>query len=293
MASIYSIENAELFLEVSSFGAEWKNLKAFNRQRSCLWTGRKEIWPRQAPLLFPVVGKLKDGCYNLANERYFLSPHGFARDSEFSLISRSENAMTFELSSTDESFKSYPFSFSFEVTYSLKGPSLISYYKIKNTGQYQDMPFSIGAHAAFSFDWLNSAQFWDSVVIEFEKSESDFKLLNGAGLLDLNSRAELQLQNRQIALKKDLFAKDALILTPIESRWVEMHIVGGSKIRVNFDEACAFGLWSKKVDEFICLEPWWGLPDTTDHLGNFESKRGLMWLAPGETKIISWSVTFS
>ena len=45
-----------------------------------------EGWNRHAPILFPIVGKLKDGKTIIDGKECFMGQHGFARDMEFEEI---------------------------------------------------------------------------------------------------------------------------------------------------------------------------------------------------------------
>ena len=50
------------------------------------------IWPRHAPVLFPIVGRLKDDTLRHDGKAYRLTQHGFARDRRFAWLNRSTTA---------------------------------------------------------------------------------------------------------------------------------------------------------------------------------------------------------
>lgn len=288
----HSIENDDIYLEVDSFGAEWRVLKGFKKKASCLWGGTPEVWPRHSPVLFPIVGKLNGNSYQLNERSYSLNQHGFARDHEFVLENASGNELVFLLNSNAETLRLYPFQFELRIRYSLKANALSTLYEVKNLEGSRDLPFSIGAHPGFSYDWLSQGKQWSDVLVRFHENEGTFRVLNG-GLVDVSLRSKAEISARKLQLVPDLFDQDALILEKIRSRWVELATGDHDRlIRMEFDKAYAFGLWSKKVQEFICLEPWWGIADPLGHKGDLREKPGITWLKPGESWHTQWRLVF-
>ena len=56
----YTIENEELILVISSHGAEVRSLKDKKTGREYMWCGDAAHWGRVSPVLFPIVGAVKD-----------------------------------------------------------------------------------------------------------------------------------------------------------------------------------------------------------------------------------------
>ena len=56
---LYRISNDMLEVEVSPHGAELYSLYDKQQKVQLLWQGDAQYWPRRAPILFPIVGKLK------------------------------------------------------------------------------------------------------------------------------------------------------------------------------------------------------------------------------------------
>jgi galactose mutarotase-like enzyme len=117
--ALHTIKNKYLSASVNSLGAELSSLKT--SQDELLWQADKSVWPRHAPVLFPIVGKLKNDNYRFKEQEYKLSQHGFARDQEFVLIHQDERSLEFELTATEETLRVYPFrlSVSFFIDHSL------------------------------------------------------------------------------------------------------------------------------------------------------------------------------
>ena len=72
-----------LEIKTKKAGAELTSIKLNEEEK--LHQG-KEHWNRQAPILFPIVGQIKDGQTLINNKQYKMRQHGFARDMEFEEI---------------------------------------------------------------------------------------------------------------------------------------------------------------------------------------------------------------
>lgn len=287
--SVVSLQNDHIHLSVSSFGAEWQGLHAFRTMRSCLWSGVPSVWARKAPLLFPVIGRLKGSLVRWQGQDLRLTQHGFARDCEFEVIDHTASRVELILRSGCELRSDYPFQFDFRVRYELIKNAIKTTFQVTNPSRQEVLPFSVGAHPAFSYDWLTGGENWRNLEIQFERDEAPFQLLTD-GLLDDKRQVPWA---RKLPLTDNFFGNDALILKAVKSSWVELGTVeSGRKIRMEFEEPRALGLWSKKIDEFICLEPWWGIPDFMDSNQELANKEGLIWLEPQTEWQRSWKIQF-
>ena len=89
-----TLQNQNLTLCVDPFGAQMMELGS-KQGTQFLWNGDKQYWPDRAPVLFPYVARLTDGCYTLCGERYSMDIHGFAKDSVFTIEEQSSDSVTF------------------------------------------------------------------------------------------------------------------------------------------------------------------------------------------------------
>ena len=90
------ISNSKLSATINHYGAELVSLQS-NLKKEYIWEGNPEYWGKHAPILFPIVGTLKNNSYIYNDKAYQLSRHGFARDTVFDLINQSENELIFSL----------------------------------------------------------------------------------------------------------------------------------------------------------------------------------------------------
>ena len=256
-----------------------------------MWQAKKDVWPRHAPVLFPIVGKLKENTFLFNRSSYELGQHGFARDRAFKMLSGTDSSCIFELRSDAESLSHYPFDFIFQIRYTLKHNALITHYKVINSSA-DLLLFSVGAHPGFKCPLLSNEAFED-YYLAFESSHVQITELNGG--LRKESKKTLTLPNKTLSLSKDLFEKDALVFENSQIHKISLCSAKSShKISMECKDWPYFGIWSKKeCDEFICLEPWYGIADRETSDQDFQKKEGTISLASGKEFNCSFSVSFS
>lgn len=270
-----TIKNENLSAEIKHFGAELISLKT-NLNKEYIWEGNPEFWGKHSPILFPIVGTLKNNSFHHNEMEYHLSRHGFARDMEFELIDAKENSATFSIQSSDETLKVYPFEFELQLIYTLDKNNLFIAYKVINKGK-STMPFSIGAHPAFALP----NQF-ENYAIAFEKEESlEYYLLEND--LISNKTKKLEVHNKQIPLTYELFKKDALIFKTLQSDSLTILEDENPILRVHFEDFPSLGIWTKMNAPFLCIEPWFGYSDTNENSGNLFEKEGIQILESNAT----------
>ncbi len=268
---ITSISNSELTAQIKHLGAELCSLKN-NSDVEYIWEGNPDFWGKHSPILFPIVGTLKNNSFTYNQKEYTLSRHGFARDMEFELIEKLNNKAIFSLKSSEDTLKLYPFEFELQIIYTLEAKKLIIDYKVENKSKVT-MPFSIGAHPAFSL----TGDF-ENYSIEFEKEETlDYFLLEND--LVSNTTQKLKTERKQIALNYELFANDALIFKTIESKSLVILKKSNPILKVRFEDFPNLGIWTKIDATFICIEPWFGYSDTIEKSGNLFEKEGIQIIA--------------
>lgn len=270
MSDWYQIESNHLIVQVVNKGAEIKRL--FNKiwNKELLWSGDEKVWNRSAPILFPIIGELKDGEYTFNDKTYQLPRHGFARDLDFICTKCTGEEVEFTLMASKETYKIYPFIFEFKVRYYLEEFELKITYSIKNLDS-KEMYFSLGFHPGFDLD-LNG-----QYEIHFEKVENEFIGLTN-NLLD---RSKIQpFKSNKLVLDKNLFKNDALIIQNPKSTQIDLVDLKHKKVIRMKKLKCAYlGIWSKDNMPFICIEPWQGIADSVDHDKEFTKKAGIMKLA--------------
>ena len=280
----YILENDNLKIEISSFGAEMQSITNKVSNKEYLWNGNKEFWGRRSPVLFPFVGALKNKEYSYENTVYPMGQHGFARDMEFEFKSQIENEIWFNLSSNTETLAKYPFEFSLDIGYKLIDSKIEVMWKVINTGN-KDMYFSIGAHPAFLVP-INENEKRENCFIKFDTAENLINTGLEAGLVNKNNKVNgnIKLEDGYLKIDRDLFKYDALIIENNQAHSVSLCDENKNEyLKVSFN-APLFGIWSpyKANCPFVCIEPWYGRADDKNFTGSLETREWQNKLKEGE-----------
>ena len=229
-------------------------------------------WKRQAPILFPIVGQLKNSQTQIEGEIYKMSQHGFARDMDFEEISKTENEHHYMLKYNEETLKKYPYKFELHVIYEIIGDTLTVTYKVKNIDD-KTIYFGLGGHPAFNCDYSNGE--YEIVFSENEDKIVFLKLKNG--LID-TEKAQNILQDNKIYLKENTFDNDAVIMKNLKSNKVilQNHETNQKILELDFTGFPYLALWSKKGAPFVCIEPWQNTADRIDSTQIYKDKEGII-----------------
>ena len=270
------LKNAVLKAEIDPDGAELKRLTNHLAGVEYLFNADPYWWNGCAPILFPIIGGLANGTYSFNGKEYALASHGFARKSRFTVTEQRPDGAVLELHATTETKCVFPFDFRLQVSFRLDRSRLTVQYDVFNVGT-ETMYFSIGSHPAFSIAFAGGSL--EEYFIEFEQQEKDRRFFFVDGCLDTDTEPVFD-NSRQIFLSAHLFDRGPVILKDVVSRAIVIRRSRSARsIRVKFD-APHVAIWSKpKRAPFVCIEPWWGLPDPIGFFKSLEQKPGILPLA--------------
>ncbi len=280
-------------LETNEVGAEITSLKfngieKIHQGEKILDKDRNVFWKRHAPVLFPIVGSLKENKTKINNKEYFMGQHGFARDMKFEVIEKSSTTHSYVLKSSSETFKMYPFDFTLYITYTINNSTLIIEYKVINNGD-EDMPFGIGGHPAFICDFINKNSY-----IKFEEDQQDiqFLQLNNGLIKDSFVNLDIIKEDKIIKLSNELFENDAIIMQNVKGK--NLYLIEDDKkiLKFDFNEFPYLALWSKKDAPFVCIEPWYSIADKVSSDGIYEDKTGIRRLKKDESFECRYEIEF-
>lgn len=287
----YYLENSILKLKFRELGGELQSI--FNKKDNTeyLWNGDETYWKYHAPILFPIVGKVLNGEYRVNGSLYKLPQHGLARVSSFNLLEKTESTISFELKSSMETIKVYPYEFSLIIKYTLMENKVTTEYFVENINK-ETMYFSIGAHPAFMCPFSKEESLNDYYFEFNEKETASIMPLNNEGYAKRNKKIFLNNENK-INLSKELFKNDALIFSNLKSNKVALKSNKNNKsLEFDFTGFPYLALWSKPTGApFICIEPWFGHADFEDFNDEFSKKHGVLSLDPNQTFNCSYSVS--
>jgi galactose mutarotase-like enzyme len=275
-----TISNGNLSAVIKAEGAELCSL-IDAREHQFLWQAGPE-WPRHAPVLFPVVGKLKDDVLHWRGKTYPMKQHGFARDLRFSWTENLPHACRLTLQDSAVTHAQYPFAFALDVSFALQAKRLIVTFEVTNKGD-EPMPASVGAHPAFNWPLVDGVDKSSHTLI-FEKDETA-PIRRVTGGLVRPQGYPTPVKGKTLALSEALFVEDAVIFERLASKSLRYGAPGHTGIEFSWEGFRELGVWSKAGGApFVCLEPWYGFASPMDFGGEFSAKPGLMHLAPGEKR---------
>jgi galactose mutarotase-like enzyme len=275
-----------------STGAELKSIKKAGDKESIeyLWQLNPEIWERQAPLLFPVIGRLKDGEYTHEGCTYNIDIHGFARFSEFNAVLKSDSEVSFILKSDEKTMKEYPFEFKLTVNYKLNGNEIIKSHIVENTGG-EIMPYEIGGHEGYNLS-LFEDETMEDYFIEFPGMDEISTYTADENIMINKKKKIIPLKNNRIYLFPEVFKDDALILDEFPERVVKLRNDKNKRgVDVEFEDFNYLGLWTKYMrTDYVCIEPWSSLPDC-NYLGKeLMEKKDIRILQPGTKDKLTYTI---
>ncbi|EPR71164.1 aldose 1-epimerase family protein [Cyclobacterium qasimii] len=280
-ATIHHLTFGKIAAQISTMGAECIALKKNGLEY--LWQANPDIWGRHAPVLFPIVGKLKDNKYTYQGKSYTMGQHGFARDRNFELTEKTDHQLTMVLKADEISKKVYPFDFELSIQYSLSENGLNVDYHVHNPSEEKTLFFSIGAHPGFGCPLEPEKESFSDYQLDFaHENLTSLPLYTLEGGLISTKKSTLALQEGKVDLDYKLFENDALIMDvgPVTAVSVSSRKTGKG-FAMQFSDFKWLGIWTKEKEaNFICLEPWNGIAATTDHDGSLENKLGIVELAP-------------
>ena len=277
------LENKNFSISINTKGAELNSFKNQILNKEYIWEGNPEFWGKHSPILFPIVGGLKNDSYYYNDKKYNLSRHGFARDFEFDIIEKTDLSVTFSLKENDETLQKYPFHFELQIKYVLTENKLVIIYHIKNDSK-AEMPFNIGAHPAFALP-----KNFTNYSLEFEKQEELITHELENNLFSGTTRT-IALDKANLPLNYSLFEKDALVFKTLESKSVKILDNGNPFLKVNYEDFSSLGIWTVKNAPFICLEPWIGFADEVSSNGNLFDKKNIQILEENSSFEASFSI---
>jgi galactose mutarotase-like enzyme len=289
---MHIIENEHIRVAVRELGAELTSLFAKKNGIEHLWQADPKVWGWHAPTLFPVVGRCLNDEIVIEGRHYPMEKHGFARHSIFELVEQFPDLLHFKLSSSEKTLAIYPYLFELHIFYEIKKNYLIQTYEVENTGS-ETMYFQLGGHPAFAVPFL-PGEAYEDYFVEFDKDTVlDRENINTDGYFDTSISNVINGTNR-LALEKNMFYKDAIILKDINSRCVTL---GSDKnlyrLSVDFPSFNYLGLWAKENAAYICIEPWLGCADTAGRPVAFKDKEGILSLAAEDKFQASIIITMS
>ena len=291
-ATAMVLESDALAVRISSKGAELQSVVCEGIER--MWSGDPAVWGRRAPLLFPLIGRLRDGWYANGGERVDAPMHGFCRDRAFAAEQVSGTHARFETTSDEGTRAVFPFDFLLRVDFSLEGATIVKTHTVENAGEVP-MPFELGGHEAYETRLLPGERMADYYV-RFEGADAHGMFdMDEEGILAL-PKIEVPLEDGRLTKTPEQLGIDTVVLENVPGgRVVLASAANPHEVEVEFPDFPYLGIWTKagQADaRYLCLEPWSALPDALFSPRELAEKPGVRVLAPGERATLAYRMTF-
>lgn len=282
------IQNQFLSAKIACTGAELTSLKDVQSGIEYLWQGDPDHWARQSPILFPIVGSLKDDEYIFDGNRYKLLQHGFAMNKAFRIVSQTEKGVTFSIQDDEKTLHIYPFRFELRITYELMDRVLKIGYMVINQDD-KEMYFSIGGHPGFNCPLRPGEKRSDYQLVFDEKEDASIQLR--AGRLRSGGSVTFLTSENAIPISENLFDRGALIFSNLKSKSVQLKRGDDRVLTIHFEGFPNLGVWSSSATApFICIEPWFGMTDPVYTNKKLAEKEGIIRLPRGKEFFASYVI---
>lgn len=286
--TVHTLESNNFRIQIAARGAELQSVFDKRKNLEYLWQADPAFWGKHSPVLFPIVGTLKENRVQYQQNWYKMSRHGFARELDFQLELGDSTRAVWLLTDNEDTREHYPFRFEFRLIYQLKENGFSCAYQVTNPDQ-QDCWFSVGGHPAFRVP-LDSNDSYNDYELVFNQRENAGRWpISAEGLIE--NRTEPVLENSNVLpISKSLFARDALVFKHLKSDAVSLRHKDGRIVwTLQFPGFPYLGLWAAKDADFLCVEPWCGIADPVDSKQQLTEKEGIIQLAPGSNWHRTWT----
>ncbi|MCI8716021.1 MAG: aldose 1-epimerase family protein [Oscillospiraceae bacterium] len=288
---LYTIHNSDMTVTIDGLGAQLQSITAAGGTEY-LWSGDPAYWSSRAPILFPYVGRLTDDTYTCDGRAYQMTRHGFARRTEFSVLTQGKDHISLYMEDSEESRKLYPFAFRFDVSYVLEGNTLVIVYAVESRDG-RTMFFGLGGHPGFRVPLEEGRAFTD-YRLTFAQPCQPWQVLMSENYMISGREAPYPLENGvDLPLRHDLFDRDAIILKHF-ARSVTLSAGEGTRgLTLSCPRMRYLGIWHQpKTDApYVCLEPWVSLPSREGVVEDLSQQFDLVSLEPRQRYENRWTVT--
>lgn len=291
---IVTLENALVTAKIDTVGAQLISLKD-GGGTEYIWQRDPEVWKNCSPVLFPIVGNLRDGKTVIDGKECTIEKHGPCKSLEFDLLLADQATAVFEL--TWEKFPEggYPYRFALRLKYRLVGKNLTVSMEVENRDE-GDIWYCCGFHTGFRCP-LEELERFEDYCLEFPEEQEHGYRRYDLEKLEFDRSKEYPFpgqDGRRIPLSRELFAHDAFWFDRPRSKRVSLKNRAGEKgVEVDYRDFDTVAFWTMTSEkaEFLCIEPWNGSAVCSDEDGEFIHKNHIRKLEKGKTEVCSMTIS--
>lgn len=285
------LKNEQLSIIVSEKGAELQSIKDANG-KEYLWQGDPQYWNRRSPILFPLVCSVNNDTYRVDGKEYHLPRHGFARDTDFTLIYQSDRKVTFALESSEETKKVYPYDFMLSVSYVLDENKIGVIWHVHNTDT-REIHFQIGGHPAFNVPDMKPGEDQQGRIRLDNTDPMDALHSYLDGSHEMDEVPFIESEDGVMEFSNNTWRNDSIKIHKCQLHRAELlNKACKAEVTVEF-RTPVVAFWSPygKQAPFVCIEPWYGIGDPRGFDGEFKDKPLMNHLQPGASFMSRYTIT--
>ncbi len=276
---IIKLNTSGLSATVDPRGAQLVSLKTAGGQE-LIWQGDPAYWTDHAPILFPLISQMPDGCIHHGGQAYRMPPHGFAHSMDFAVAKSTSSSCVLELRDDERTHAHYPFAFTLRIGFDLSDEALLVTATVENPND-EPMPVDFGFHPGFNRP-LTPGREKDEYVVVFEKDEpAPIRCGAGDPVLLYPEVRSTPVQGNTLYPRDGLFQECPLVFDQLNSRSVTYGAPGEPGLRVDFPDSPHLGIWTKPGAPYLAIEPWQGYPSEIGFEGPLVEKPGIDLIEPG------------
>lgn len=267
------IENEYLKVEVTLNGGSMTSIfnKKINKEE--LYQKDERSWMGQDVVIFPFIGGLKDKEYIVDGKVYLMKNHGLIRYVNLDVVLHNENELVLGYKYNEETLLQYPYKFNFEICYRLEKDELTVEYRVYNLDN-KDLYFNLGGHPALIVNGYEDDKsfVYENVKLIFGKKHTvkQFVLNEQGSLISEIKAATLP---KELAISKDIIEEAKTLIYDVSEIDKITLISGKSEYIFDISKCNILAIWSKAgFGNFLCVEPWWGVPDFVNTSKKIEEK---------------------
>lgn len=291
---IHTITSGSAYAKIDTHGAQLLSLTD-GLGTEYIWDGNPEYWHGHAPVLFPIVGMLRNNKATIGGKEYSMKRHGTVRHQDWQFVEKSENSLTLRAVADETTLEQYPFRYMVLAKFTIDDVSLKNEFTVINMDD-KTMPYGFGGHPAFRVPLSdNGTEKFEDYVLEFSEKETlDTQFVNiEDGLIYPDKTERVLTDEKVIPLRHELFAIDALVFGGFRSKTISLYSKKTRMgVEVSLDGFPYLGIWSSQNNgPFVCIEPWVTTATTGNEDDSFENKRNTQFIEPGERRTHSFKIT--
>lgn len=287
------LKNEWITARINPKGAELSSVILEGVER--MWQGDPAIWGRHSPLLFPLIGRLKEQKYEYDGRMIDAPTHGFCRDRQFRVVEKTDTLVRFATESDPDTRTVYPFDFALEVEFELVGHSIIKRHRVTNRSAVE-LPFELGGHDAYRTTLFPGEEMCDYAIAFEGLGELHPYAMDEKGILGLPEMV-IPLEGGLLTKLPEQVGLDTIVLADLPVRKAALvSRKTGTRVTVEFDDFPYLGIWTAQkgvTTHYICIEPWSTLPDGHFMGRKLTDKPGICLLSPGESRTLTYTTTFT